>query len=462
MSYSRAAAQGSVASAAGRRPAEYPSVTSDFLNATEWRFVGPPRGGRATAVAGDANDPTGVLFRRQSWRRVEIHRRRHELAQRFRRLLQDRPVGAIDVSLSNPSIVYVGMGESCPRQDVTPGDGVYKSTDGGATWTHVGLTATQHISKIRIHPQNPDIVYVAAVGDHFGKNAERGVYRSKDGGKTWQQMLFKSELASAFDLSMDMTNPNVLYAALNHFERVMWTETSGGPDSGLDKTTDGGDTWTEITRNPGLPKGVVGRIGVSVSPCGPAVSGRWSKQTMARCFDPTTGQELAAHAGAACLAARRIIVHARDCRHAECGYGHVQSYQFMRSTDGGVTFESISVPHGDQHALWIDPKNAKRMIEGNDGGATVSLNGGASWSTLHNQPTAALFSLAVDNRSPYWLYARTERQLAHCRPEPDDRHCHRRNRQRRAPWWRGRTNGCQTRRQRRCMLATARPSNDTT
>ena len=161
------------------------------------------------------------------------------------------------------------MGESEPRQDLTPGDGVYKSSDGGRTWTNVGLRETRHISKIRIHPTNPDIVYVAAMGDIFGTNPERGVFRTKDGGKTWQKVLFKSDQAVAFDLSMDPSNPDVLFASLDQFQRFPWDERSGGPDSGLYKTTDGGDTWTEITRNPGLPKGLVGKIGISVSPARP-------------------------------------------------------------------------------------------------------------------------------------------------------------------------------------------------
>src|SRR5207247_4485522 len=162
-------------------------------------------------------------------------------------------------SLSNPSVVYVGMGEAITRQDITPGDGVYKSTDGGKTWTNVGLKDTRHIAKVRIHPTNPDVVYVAAAGDIFGTNPERGVYRTKDGGKTWQRILYKSDRASAVDLVMDPASPNTLFASLDQLQRPPWDDISGGPDSGLYRSNDGGDTWTAITRNPGLPRRGIGK-----------------------------------------------------------------------------------------------------------------------------------------------------------------------------------------------------------
>ncbi|MGH2544927.1 MAG: WD40/YVTN/BNR-like repeat-containing protein, partial [Ardenticatenaceae bacterium] len=175
-------------------------------------------------------------------------------------------VGAIAISESDPNVIYAGMGESCIRLDVTYGDGVYKSTDGGRTWQHIGLEDTRHISRIRIHPRNPDVVYVAALGHAFGANRERGIFRSMDGGKTWEHVLFKSEDAGAADLTMDTNNPRILYAAIWQVRRNFWSLTSGGPDSGLYRTTDGGDTWVEISDNPGLPRGLKGRMGVAASP----------------------------------------------------------------------------------------------------------------------------------------------------------------------------------------------------
>ena len=385
---------------------DYPRVGSDFLTALEWREIGPHRGGRAPAVVGDPEDPL-VFYLGAShggvWKTEDAGTYWRNVSDGF---FKTAPVGAIDVSLSNPDVVYVGTGESLTRQDLTPGDGVYKSTDGGETWTNVGLEETRHIAKIRIHPQNPDIVFVAAVGDIFGTNPERGVYRTKDGGKTWEQVLYKSDRSSALDLSMDPTNPDVLYASLNQLQRLPWDQISGGPDSGLYKTTDGGDTWTDITRNPGLPQGVVGKIGISVSPARP--SRVWAI--------------IEAHQGPLFRsddsgATWQLIADRRDFRRNASSYMHViadtqdpdtvyvQSYSFWRSTDAGATFTSLPMPHGDHHSMWIDPKNSNRMIEGNDGGATVTLNGGASWSTIYNQPTACLFSLAIDDQFPYRIYA---------------------------------------------------------
>jgi photosystem II stability/assembly factor-like uncharacterized protein len=303
-------------------------------------------------------------------------------------------------------VVYVGMGEALTRQNISPGDGVYKSTDGGKTWVNVGLKETRHIAKIRIHPTNPDIAYVAAAGDIFGTNPERGVFRTKDGGKTWQRVLFKSDGAGALDLVMDPTNPNVLYASLNQLQRLPWDQASGGPDSGMYKTSDGGDTWTDITHRPGMSKGIVGKIGLAVSPV--RASRVWAlvESEDGGLYRSDDGGET-----------WQAVNHSRNLWRSAPSYMHViadqqsvdtvwvPAYDFLKSTDGGKTFVSLPMPHGDHHALWIDPKNPKRMIEGSDGGATITLNGGATWSTQHNQPTAELFGLAIDDQVPYRLYA---------------------------------------------------------
>jgi len=223
--------------------AEGPTVDASFLSALEWRFVGPFRGGRAPAVAGDADNPLVFYFGAAHggvWKTTDAGLNWRNVSDGF---FEFPAVGGLDVSLSDPQVIFAGTGEGLQRQFISPGDGVYKSTDAGETWTHVGLRETRHISRLRIHPTNPDIVYVAAMGDMFGPNPERGVYRTTDGGETWERILYRGETAGAVDLSMDPTNPQVILAALNHHVTYPWDEESGGPTTGLFKSTDGGDTW---------------------------------------------------------------------------------------------------------------------------------------------------------------------------------------------------------------------------
>ena len=386
-------------------PEDLPQVSSVFLNGLDWRSIGPYRGGRASAVAGDPRNPLVFYFGASHggvWKTDDAGTYWRNVSDGF---FNSGPVGAIAVSESEPNVIYVGTGESCPRPDVAPGDGVYKSIDGGKSWTHVGLKETRHIAKIRIHPKNPNVVYVAAMGDLFGSNPERGVYRTKDGGNSWERVLFKSERAGAVDISMDATNPNVLYASIYQYLRQPWDAISGGPDSGLYKSTDGGDSWTDLSGNPGLPKGIKGKIGVAVSP---ARSSRvWAL------IEAEDGALFCSDDGGKTW---QRINDQRDLRRSAHSYMHVtphpqdantlyiQSYDFWKSTDAGATFTSLPMPHGDHHALWIDPHDPRRMIEGSDGGAVVTLNGGASWSGLYNQPTAAIFHLTVDTQFPYRVY----------------------------------------------------------
>ena len=389
----------------GAQSTDMRAVDPQLLNNLEWRFIGPVRGGRTEAVVGDPRNPLVFYFGSAHggvWKTTDAGTYWRNVSDGF---FNTAPVGAIDVSRSNPAIVYVGTGESITRQDITPGDGVYKSVDGGLTWAHSGLEDTRHISKIRIHPTNPDIVYVAAVGDIFGSNPERGVYRTKDGGKTWQRVLYKSDRAGAVDLVMDSGNPSVLYASLDQLQRLPWDDVSGGPDSGLFKSTDGGDTWVDITRNPGLPSGVIGKIGLALSSSQPG-----------RVWALVEAADGALFRSDDAGGTWQRINDRRDLRRWASSYMHVvadpqdpntvylPTYQLQKSTDGGKTFAVVPTEHGDHHALWIDPANSNRMIDGDDGGATITLNGGASWSTLHNQPTADLFSLAIDDRYPYWVY----------------------------------------------------------
>jgi photosystem II stability/assembly factor-like uncharacterized protein len=397
---------GRAGSGATAGAAAYPSVDPSFLTALEWRSIGPFRGGRAPAVVGDPDNPLVFYFGSAHggvWKTTDAGQYWRNVSDGFFKVA---PVGAIDVSRSNHDVVYVGSGEPCARQHVTPGDGVYKSTDGGRTWTNIGLKETRHISKIRIHPTNPDIVFVSAVGDMFGTNPERGVFRTKDGGKTWQKVLYKSEQAGAFDLTMDPTNPNVLFASLNDFQRMPWDETSGGPDSGLYKTTDGGETWTNITRNPGMPKGPVGKMGVSISAARPSRVYALIESVEGGVYRSDDGgatwQRVSTDRELLRIPAAYLHITA-DTQDPDTVY--VQHVAVWKSTDGGRTFTAQPMQHSDHHGLWIDPKNNRRIIDGSDGGASVSLNGGETWSTLDNQPTADLFGLAIDNQEPYWVYA---------------------------------------------------------
>jgi photosystem II stability/assembly factor-like uncharacterized protein len=392
-------------------------VDSALLNALEWRLIGPHRGGRVVAVAGDPSDPLTFYFGACGggvWKTTDAGTYWENVSDGF---FKTAPVGALAVAASDPNVIYAGMGEACIRGNVIHGDGVYRSTDAGKTWAHLGLADTRHIGRIRVHPHDPDLVYVAALGHAFGPNQERGVFRSRDGGATWEQVLFRSENAGAIDLSMDPHNPRVLYAAIWQTVRRPWTLESGGPDSSIYRSTDGGDTWTDITNNEGLPTGLKGRIGIAVSP---ARSGRvWAlvEAEEGGLFRSDDGGDT-----------WERICEDRDLRQRPWYYMHVfadpqnaeicyiLNLRMWKSTDGGRTFTQITTPHGDNHDLWIDPHNPQRMIEGNDGGACVSFNGGATWSTIYNQPTAQFYHLATDTRFPYHVYGTQQDNSAICVP----------------------------------------------
>lgn len=379
-----------------------------LLNALTWRCVGPPRGGRVVAVAGDPSNPAVFYFGAVAggvWKTTDAGVTWINISDGY---FKTASVGALAVADADPNVIYAGMGETTIRTDVSHGDGVYKSTDGGQTWKHLGLADTRHIGKIRIHPHNPDLIYVAALGHAFGHNAERGVYRSKDGGKTWEQVLFKSDKAGAVDLSFDPHHPAVIYASIWEVYRNFWELNSGGPDSGLWKSTDGGDTWSEITRNPGLPQnGLIGKIGVVASP---AKAGRVWALVEAQ-------QEPGLYRSDDYGASWQKLTDKQELRYRPWYYSHliadpldadtlyVMNLDAWKSSDGGKTFESIPTPHGDNHDLWIDPHNNRRMIQGNDGGACVSFNGGETFSTIYNQNTAQFYNITADTQWPYRLYA---------------------------------------------------------
>jgi photosystem II stability/assembly factor-like uncharacterized protein len=384
------------------------SVDESYLKLLSWRSIGPSRGGRVVAVAGD---PVNRLVFYQGttgggvWKTEDGGLNWKNVSDGY---FGTGSVGAVAVAPSDPNIVFVGMGESCFRGNSTHGDGVYKSTDAGKSWTRVGLEATRQIARIHVHPRNPDVVWVAALGDAFGESEHRGVYRTKDGGRTWTKSLYRDKDTGAIDLTIDPANPDVLYASLLEMRRFPWGFRSAGPGTGLFKTTDGGERWTELTDNPGLPSGPKGKIGLALSPSRPErvwaiVDAELGKKGVFRSDDAgATWTRLTDNAN---LTQRpwyyhHIVAHPKD---PETVY--VLNVDMWKSTDGGKTYTEMHPPHGDNHDLWIDPADPSRMVEGNDGGATVSFNGGESWSTILNQPTAQLYHVSADNQVPYRVYA---------------------------------------------------------
>jgi photosystem II stability/assembly factor-like uncharacterized protein len=378
---------------------------SDLLKALQWRSIGPYRGGRSDAVAGVASQPMVFYYGATGggvWKTTDGGINWEPVTDGS--VFGTGSVGAIGLSDSDPNTIYVGMGESAIRGNVSHGDGLYKSTDAGKTWKRVGLEDSRQISRVRVHPKNPDIVYVAAQGHVWGPNEQRGVFRSKDGGKSWEKVLYRSDKAGACDLVMDPTNPNVLYAGLWEVYRKPWTLESGGPGSGIFKSTDGGDTWTEITRNQGLPRGTTGISGIAVSPANPDRVWAIVEAEDGGVFRSENAGRTWTRVNEERRLRQRAWYYTRiyaDPKNADTVY--VLNTGFYKSNDGGRTFNGISVPHGDNHDLWIAPDDPNRMIESNDGGSNVSFNGGRSW-TEQDQPTAQFYRVALDNDFPYHIY----------------------------------------------------------
>jgi photosystem II stability/assembly factor-like uncharacterized protein len=384
---------------------EAAEVNPEYLKVLKWRSIGPYRGGRVTAVTGHPTERETFYFGGTGsgvWKTTDGGNTWQNISDSF---FKTSSVGAIAVSQANPNVLYVGMGECCLRGDISHGDGVYKSSDGGRTWEHMGLADTRHIARIRVHPLNSDILYVAALGHAFGPNKERGIYRSLDGGQTWKNVLFRSENAGAIDLVMDPVDPRTLYAAFWEVRRVPWGFASGGPGSALYKSSDAGDTWKDISQNPGLPEGLKGRIGLTISAAKPE-----------RIWAIIEAEKKGIYCSDDGGAHWRLTGSKPELFQRPWYYNHIQAdpkdadtiyvmnVRFWKSADGGKTFNPLRVPHGDNHDLWIDAKDPLRMIEGNDGGAAVSFNGGKTWSSIYNQPTAQFYHVTTDNRFPYRVY----------------------------------------------------------
>jgi photosystem II stability/assembly factor-like uncharacterized protein len=365
------------------------------------------RGGRVTAVTGVPSNPKLFYMGAAGggvWRTTDSGGRWEPLTDGQ---INVGSIGAVAVAESNPNVIYVGTGSADPRGNVSNGDGVYKSTDAGKTWTHVGLEKPGLIGRIRIHPTNPDIAYVAALGDIFGPNPERGVYRTKDGGKTWEQVLKVSPRTGAEDISLDAKNPSTLFAAMWTAERKPWTIDSGSMEGGIFRSTDGGDHWQKLTN--GLPNDVMfGKAGVSVSLANPKrvyalIEAADDKGGVYRSDD---GGDTWTRVNASRNLLQRAFYYTHiyaDPQQADTVYAvNTGAY---KSTDGGKTWSTLNPPHGDNHDFWINPTNNQILINSNDGGANVSTDGGKTWSTENNQPTQELYRIAVDTRWPYWVYA---------------------------------------------------------
>jgi photosystem II stability/assembly factor-like uncharacterized protein len=373
--------------------------------ALEYRLVGPFRGGRVVAVAGVVGQNETYYFGAVAggvWKTTDGGLNWKPLFDKQKGA--SPAIGAIAVAESDPNVIYVGTGEACIRGNIVGGNGVYKSIDAGKTWKFVGLGDTHAIGRLAVDPKNPDVAFVAALGHPFADNEERGIFRTRDGGKTWEKVLYKDAKSGGIDVTFDPSNSNVLFAALWQARRTPWSLDSGGQGSGLYRSSDGGTTWKELKAH-GLPEGIWGRVGVTVSGANP--NRVWAvieaeKGGIYRSDDGGDTWQLLTDDHRFRQRAWYYSHIFADPKSADTVY--ILNTAAYRSNDGGKTFASLRAPHGDNHGLWIDPTNPQRLINGNDGGATISTDGGASWTSEYNQPTAQFYHVSTDNRFPYYIY----------------------------------------------------------
>lgn len=382
------------------------SLTFDekLYKGMEWRSIGPFRGGRSAAVTGVPGKPNLFYMGATGggvWRTKDAGNTWYNLSDGF----FGSSIGSVAVSEWDNNVIYVGQGEGTVRGNVSYGHGMWKSTDAGKTWIFAGLKDSKHIPRIRIHPKNPELVYAAVMGDLFKSSEERGVYKSEDGGKNWKRVLFANANAGAVDLAMDPNNPRVLYASMWRIRRTPYSMESGGEGSGIYKSTDGGETWKNISANEGMPKGIWGISCVSVSPVN-------SNRVYAIIENENGGVYRSEDAGTTW----KKMNEDRNLRQRAWYYTkiyadtkdedicYVMNVSYHKSKDGGKTFQSYNAPHGDHHDLWIAPEDNQRMIIADDGGAQVSFDAGENWTTYHNQPTAQYYRVVTDNHFPYRIY----------------------------------------------------------
>ncbi|MEM7104671.1 MAG: glycosyl hydrolase [Bacteroidota bacterium] len=375
-----------------------------LFSSTEWRNIGPWRGGRSAAVTGVPGKPNLYYFGATGggvWRTKDGGSNWQNISDGY----FGGSIGAVAVSESNHNIIYVGGGEKTLRGNVSHGYGMWKSVDAGRTWEQIGLKDSRHISRVRIHPENPDIVYVAAMGNIYKPTEERGVFRTIDGGKTWEKILYVSDKAGAVDLVLDPSNPRIMYASFWEVNRTPYSFSSGGEDSGMWKSTDGGETWEDISRNDGLPKGLLGIIGISVSPVNPDRVFAIIENEKGGVFRSDDAGKTWRKMNSSRSLRQRAWYYTRiyaDTQDEDIVY--VLNVRYHRSKDGGKTFTPYVAPHGDHHDLWIAPEDNQRMVIADDGGAQVSFDAGDNWSTYYNQPTAQFYRVTTDNHFPYRIY----------------------------------------------------------
>jgi photosystem II stability/assembly factor-like uncharacterized protein len=373
--------------------------------ALTYRLVGPYRGGRVLAVSGVVGQDGTYYFGGVAggvWKTTDGGLNWTPI---FDKQKDASPsIGSLAVSESDPNVIYVGTGEACIRGNIVGGNGMYKSIDAGKTWKFIGLADTHAIGRVIVNPKNPDVAFVAALGHPFGENEERGVFRTRDGGKTWEKVLYKDAKTGAIDITFDPSNAHILFAALWQARRAPWSMDSGGPSSGLYRSADGGTTWKEV-KGHGFPEGIIGRIGVTVSGANPNRIWAVVENEKGGIYRSDDGGE-----------AWQLLTDDHRFRQRAWYYSHIfadpksadtvyiLNTGVYRSNDGGKTFNVLRVPHGDNHGLWIDPTNPRRLISGNDGGATISMDNGQSWTSEYNQPTAQFYHVTTDNRFPYYIY----------------------------------------------------------
>ena len=376
------------------------------LDHLEYRHVGPTRGGRVTAVTGVASQPNVFYMGATGggiWKTEDYGTSWYNVSDGY---FSTPSIGDMNVAQNDPNIVYVGTGSDGLRSNVIAGKGMYKSVDAGKSWKHIGLENVGQIGAVEIHPDDHNVVFVAAIGNAFAPNKERGVYRTKDGGKTWENVLYISDTTGAADLEFMPSNPNIIYATIWRGERKPWTIISGGKENGIYKSVDGGDTWIRLTN--GLPTEVVGKIDLAVSPANSSllyalVEAPDGKSGLYRSLDQ--GESFKHMSNNPSLTLRPFYYTNIEADPKKPDVVYNMATPYMKSVDAGKNWSYLRPPHGDNHDMWINPNNPDLFIQANDGGANVTHNGGKTWSTQMNQPTAELYQVEVDDQYPYWLYA---------------------------------------------------------
>ncbi len=381
-------------------------ISSALYSSLEYRLVGPFRGGRSAAVTGVPSEPNLFYFGATGggvWKTTDGGRTWSNISDGY----FGGSIGAVEVAKSDPNVIYVGGGEKTVRGNVSSGYGIWKTVDAGKTWQPAGLEKSRHVSRLRVHPTDYNTVYAAVMGNIYKPTKERGIYKTTDGGKTWKQLLFVNDMAGAVDLTFDPNNPRILYASTWRVQRTPYSLSSGGEGSALWKSTDSGDTWTEISKNEGFPKDTLGIIGVSVSPVNPErVFAIVEHKEKGGLYRSDNAGKTWVQVNDERKLRQRAWYYTRvyaDTKDQDVVY--VLNVRYHKSTDGGKSFNTFNAPHGDHHDLWIAPENSQRMIIGDDGGAQVSYDGGTTWSTYYNQPTAQFYRVTTDNAFPYRIYA---------------------------------------------------------